>query len=86
MEVKREPAQTYKSPISVQQKPTVNYADINMNNKNLPSYGDKRVPNIGQKNKYGRVQNINKNVDSNKNIGFGKVVDSKYGQSSKPSN
>lgn len=55
MEVKREPVQTYKSPISVQQKPTVNYADINMNNKNLPSYGDKRVPNIGQKDKYGRV-------------------------------
>ena len=55
MEVKRELAQTYKSPISVQQKPTVNYADINMNNKNLPTYADKRVPNIGQKDKYGRV-------------------------------
>lgn len=46
MEAKRDPVQPYKSPISVQQKPTTNYADINMN-KNLPSYGDKRVPNIG---------------------------------------
>ena len=86
MDVKRDPVQTYKSPISVQQKPTVNYADINMNNKNLPTYADKRVPNIGQKDKYGRVEYANKNVDSNKNIGSGKVVDSKYGQSSKPSN
>lgn len=48
MEIKRDPAQQqYKSPISIQQqKPSVVYGDINMN-KNLPSYGDKRVPNIG---------------------------------------
>lgn len=55
MQPKRDPVQPYKSPISVQQKPTANYADINMNNKNIPSYGDKRMPNIGQKDKYGRV-------------------------------
>lgn len=47
MEQKRDPVvHPYKSPISLQPKPSTNHAEINMN-KNVPSYGDKRVPNIG---------------------------------------
>lgn len=53
MDFKKETVQTYKtSSTAAQQKPSTNYADINMN-KNIPSY-DKKVPNIGQKDKYGK--------------------------------
>lgn len=53
MESKKEPIPSYKSPISGQQKLPTNYAEINVN-RNLPSYQDKRVPNISEKDKYGR--------------------------------
>ncbi len=43
--MKKDLPQSTKPTYTSQNKPSSNYADINMN-KNLPQYADKRVPNI----------------------------------------